>query len=362
MLDKVLSSMPWWHNLVLRQIANLVSARISRFKSGRRRTNMQKEVFSKLPKSVVFAADVGGTNTNIGLCSVKGNKVVLHVKYRFDSQKTKFEDAVKQVLKDAKVKISSACIAAAGPVSPDRKTCQLTNVRWKIDARKLPFKCLLLNDFEALGYAVNVLQPKDVKLVRNGKSNNLPVALLGAGTGLGKTLLLNYHGMYHPNASEGGHADLPVTAEESEFLLWCRERVVEYEDVLSGRGIVHIYNFMLTKYDGSGTSDPAEIMKEDSPAAEHTRKQFIKFYARCAKNFALDGLARGGVVIAGGIAAKNSNLFNAEFVKEFMRNSTQKDLLSKIPIKVITNYDAGLFGAAFAAKCFKEGHICLEYG
>lgn len=310
---------------------------------------MQKEVFSKLPKSVVFAADVGGTNTNIGLCSVKGSKVILHTKYRFDSQKTKFEDAVKQVLKDAKVKISSACIAAAGPVSQDRKTCQLTNVKWKIDVRKLPFKCLLLNDFEALGYSVNVLQSKDVKVVKNGQSNNLAIALLGAGTGLGKALLHYYHGAYHPNASEGGHADLPVTADESELLVWSKKPHLEYEDVLSGRGIVRLYNFMLTKYDGSGTSDPAEIMKEDSSAADHTRRQFIKFYARCAKNFALEGLARGGVIIAGGIAAKNSHLFNAEFVREFMHNETQKAWLAKVSIKVITNYDVSLFGAAFAS-------------
>ncbi len=34
--------MPAWHNLVLRRIANPISARISRFKSGRRRMNSQK--------------------------------------------------------------------------------------------------------------------------------------------------------------------------------------------------------------------------------------------------------------------------------------------------------------------------------
>ncbi len=312
---------------------------------------MNKKTFSKLPKSVVLAADVGGTNTNIALCSVNGKKVILHAKYRFESQKLRnFEDAVKQVLKDAKVKISSACIAAAGPVSPDRKTCKLTNVKWKIDVRKLPFKTKLLdNDFEALGYAVNILQPKDVKLVRKGQGNNLPIALIGAGTGLGKALLFYHKGVYVPSASEGGHADLPVTAEESEFLIWCKKPVVEYEDVLSGRGIVHLYNFMLTKYAGSGSQNPAEIMKEQSPAAEQTRKQFIKFYARCAKNFVLDGLARGGVIIGGGIAAKNPHLFGEDFVKEFMRNKTQKAVLAKVPIKVILNYDVSLFGAAFAA-------------
>ncbi len=90
-------------------------------------------------------------------------------------------------------------------------------------------------------------------------------------------------------------------------------------------------------------------MIEDSPAAENTRKQFIKFYARCAKNFVLDCLAGGGVIIGGGIAVKNLHLFNDNFIKEFMRNETQKAWLKKVPIKVITNYDISLLGAAFAA-------------
>ncbi len=301
----------------------------------------------------ILSADIGGTNTNIALCSFKGSKVILHKKYQFESQKLKgIEDAVKQVLKDAKVKISAACVAAAGVVSSDRKTCKPTKLNWKVDVRKLPFNCVLLNDFEALGYAVNVLQSKDVKVLRAGKSCSLPIALIGAGTGLGKSLL-HYNGkIYVPSPSEGGHADLPVTAEESELLIWSRKSF-EYDDILSGRGIVTLYNFMRSKYEGSGTSDPAEIMKEESPAAEAARKQFIKFYARCAKNFVLDGLARGGVVIGGGIAAKNPQLFGREFLLEFVKNVEYRALLEKIPIKVITNYDASLIGAAFASKFYK---------
>lgn len=303
-----------------------------------------------MPKSAVFAADIGGTNTNIGLCSVNGKIVTIHKKYRFETNRVKnFANLVKSVLKDANVKISAACIAAAGPVSADRTKCKITNAKLTVDVGKLPFSAKLLNDFEALGYAVNVLQPGDMKIIRKGKSNKQPIALLGAGTGLGKSLLY-YHNAYYPHASEGGHADLPITAEEADFLLWCKKPVVEYEDVLSGRGIAHIYKFMLTKYEGSGTSDSAEIMRENSPAGEHTRKQFIRFYARCAKNFVLDGLARDGVIIGGGIAAKHSYLFNADFVNEFMRNETQKAWLSKVPIKVITNNDAGLLGAAFASR------------
>lgn len=313
---------------------------------------MQKEVFSKPPKSVVLAADVGGTNTNIGLCSVKGKRVKLHVKYTFNSQKLKkFEDAVKQVLKDSKVKVKASCIAAAGPVSPDMKTCKLTNVRWKIDVRKLPFKARVINDFEALGYSINILQSKDVKVVRKGKNVKSLIGIIGAGTGLGKGLVYMLGGIHYPSPSEGGHGDLPITKDEFPLLSWLsrKNNVVEYEDVLSGRGIVAIHKFMLTRYPGSGTNDPAEIMKEQSPAAEAARKQFIKFYARCAKNFALDGLTRNGIFIAGGIAAKNPKLFGKDFIKEFMNSKTQRKVLQSIPIKVITNYDVSLLGAAFAA-------------
>ena len=312
---------------------------------------MQKEVFSKLPKSVVLAVDAGGTNTNIALCSVT-NKVKIHVRYNFDSRKiTKFEAVIKQVLKDSKTKISAACIAAAGPVSPDRKTLQMTNVKWKIDVRKLPFRTKLLNDFEAMGYSVNVLQSKDVKVVRKGNPNKLPMALIGAGTGFGSTLLYHDGKIYVPKGGEGGHVDLPIVPGEFPVLSWLfrNKSVVDYEDVLSGSGIVSIYRFMLTRYRGSGTSDPGKIMKENSIAARETRKQFVKFYARKAKNLALDGLARGGIFIGGGIAAQNLGLFNSEFIREFMRNKKMNELLGKIPIKVITNYDAGLIGAAFAA-------------
>lgn len=290
-----------------------------------------------MPKEVILAADVGGTNTTIALFSK--NKLVQ--KFSFDSQKVSIDEAVRQVVDKTPYEISAGCIAAAGPISPDRKTCKLTNVPRSIDVRKLPFKCLLLNDFEALGYSINVLTPKDVKVVRRGEHSELPIALLGAGTGLGKALLIHNGKYYVPMASEGGHADLPLTKSEIQLL----GDTLDYEDVLSGRGIVRIYR----AYGGKDKS-PADIMAEDSALSRKTKELFTTLYARCAKNFALDGLARGGVFIAGGIAAKNPGLFGKEFLDEFVNCKAQRQLLEKIPIKVITNYDVSLYGAAFAAS------------
>lgn len=289
-----------------------------------------------MPK-FILAADVGGTNTQVALFS-KGKMVR---KWLFDSGVFALDEAVDRVLGEVDAKIYCGCIAAAGLVSPDRKTCKLTNVRWKIDVRKLPFKCLLLNDFEALGFSSNVLAVKDVKFIRKGMSNKLPIGLIGAGTGFGKSLLVHNGKYYVPLASEGGHGDLPLRRKEIDLL----GDNLEYEDVLSGRGITRIYR----AYGGKEKS-PADIMAENSALSRKTKDLFIKLYARCAKNFTLDALTRGGIIIGGGIAAKHSQLFGKAFVDEFVKCKNQRELLEKISIRVITNYDASLYGAAFVAS------------
>jgi glucokinase len=74
---------------------------------------------------------------------------------------------------------------------------------------------------------------------------------------------------------------------------------------------------------------------------------FKRAYANFAKNTALDGLALGGVYIAGGIAPKNKEIFDKEFVKIFEYSHKMGHVLKKIPIYLILNYDIGLLGAGF---------------
>jgi len=82
---------------------------------------------------------------------------------------------------------------------------------------------------------------------------------------------------------------------------------------------------------------------------------FKSFYARFARNSAIDALAYGGVYIAGGIAQKNSSIFDAKFVKSFEDNPKFRSTLRKIPIYLISENKVGLLGAGFAgAKLFKE--------
>jgi glucokinase len=70
---------------------------------------------------------------------------------------------------------------------------------------------------------------------------------------------------------------------------------------------------------------------------------------------ALRVLARGGVYLAGGIAAKNLRHFtNGRFLDAFLRKGRFTDVMRAIPIDVIANANVGLIGAAEAARRLVE--------
>jgi len=57
------------------------------------------------------------------------------------------------------------------------------------------------------------------------------------------------------------------------------------------------------------------------------------FYARACRNYALETLAMGGLYIAGGVAARTSEvLTHHTFEKEFRGSDTLSDLTAKIPV------------------------------
>ena len=88
------------------------------------------------------------------------------------------------------------------------------------------------------------------------------------------------------------------------------------------------------------------------PACKEAFRIFKIVYAKFARNLALDCMAFGGVYIAGGIAPKNRGIFDKEFISNFERNYAHADILKKIPVYLIINYNVGLLGAGFAGAKF----------
>ena len=294
------------------------------------------------------------------------------------------EPAILQIINYAKenydIILTNACIGAAGVVSPNHNYVKLTNANWEINTKDLIEKTTLnhifiLNDFEAIGYGVNLIDinnSEEVKIIRSAKYEKVGKtrAIIGAGTGLGKSILIydNQSNIYKPIPCEGGHADFPIQDNfELDLINFIKDfrnitQPITNEELLSGRGLENIYMFLKqsNKFEDSQYSeeienslDRAEAIskyKEVDDLCAETFKLFTMFYGRCAKNFVLDSLATGGLYIAGGIAQKNKEIFSTDlFTSEFDNVYRYSKYLKETPIYIILDYDISLKGACFAA-------------
>jgi glucokinase len=317
--------------------------------------------------NVALCADIGGTNANFGIVRYKGKKPEINlIKHICTSSADNFLDLVNGYLDEIKKKLNKipkvACFAAAGPVKDDK--IKMTNTNLVIDKkelkRKTPLKkILLINDFDAIGYAINILKKKDLVILNKGRPVKKGVkALIGAGTGLGKNILVYDEELkiYVPHSSEGGHSDFPILNKEElnlvEFIKKNKKfKRIYYEDLVSGKGLENIYSYLTKiKFKKAVKLKALDISKtrKINPCSKETYKWFVKFYARAARNFSLEVLPFGGLYIGGGIAANNYDAFYKEFMKEFVNHDKFRDLLKDIPVYVIKNYDVSLIGAAFA--------------
>lgn len=337
-----------------------------------------KEVIYKDIKKGSYAllvGDIGGTNSNFGIAHIINGDAELAISIHMKSQEiTDFTQVVNDILdlvsKKYDITINSACFAAAGVVTPKQKFCKPTNLPITIDARDIvrntQLHCaFIVNDFEVIGYGIDRIAPQDIITIQRGnefKQGNK--AILGAGTGLGKGILrwVSSKQRYIPVASEGGHADFSAQTQLDMNLITHIQKQEQYictiswEDVLSGEGIKRIYTFFgeLKQYDhvdqaiGQDGPKPDDIFKHRNRDKHcwDTFELYTLLYARCAKNWALDALALGGIYIAGGIAAKNIDMFKLDcFVKEFANCGKQMLLLKSIPIWVVADYNVSLYGA-----------------
>jgi glucokinase len=322
-------------------------------------------------KKIVFSADIGGTNVNLSIVGFMEKRPEILLKTsQSTSSVNKLSDSVNKFLDYAKQRgyePREGCLAVAGPVEGGNgdQRVKMTNTELEIDSseieRKTPLKnVLIINDYGAISFGINVIGKRNLVTLNPGKPVKRGVrAVVGAGTGLGKNILYFHKdaNSYVPLPSEGGHSDLPLLGgEEFELAEFIKKKKgvknqVRYEDVLSGGGLEIIYQFLNETRFPNSPRDLTDIeiteTRNNNECSKETLDMFIRFYARCCRNFALDTLARGGLYIAGGIAAKNTESFS-NFFKEFIKNEQFSDILKDIPVHIITNYDISLIGAAYA--------------
>jgi glucokinase len=325
-------------------------------------------------KKYFLVADVGGTKTSLAIADI--NKDILYKKTYHSIEIKQFSDTLIEFmnLPECKVyKIEEACIGVAGPINSEKNYARLTNLNWTIDKDNILVRThlhnvILLNDFEAIGYGIDTLKSENYNELTNlGRNSSGTIGIIGAGTGLGTCILPNFNGKHIPLASEGGHVDMPIYVDDKmdvqlQQYLIKRKLYRDVEDVVSGRGIINIYTFLLTQKVKHNPKIKSEISKktnEEKPAyitkyaledkdalCILTLELFIKYYARIARNFALT-IKCSELIIAGGIAPKIISALQDVFMDEFVQHDVEnmRKLLELIPIIVLIDPDIGLYGA-----------------
>jgi glucokinase len=318
---------------------------------------------------MILAGDIGGTNTRLALVDAASGALRIVAERTFPSrERTSLEAAIAEFLSLNKCDLVRASFGIAGPVLNGR--CEATNLPWVVDSRNLAKRLHLkrvglINDLEANAFGIATLPSKDFVMLnkgtRNAKGN---VAIISAGTGLGEAGMYWDGKIHRPFASEGGHVDFaPRNQLEMELLDYSlrRYRRVSYERLVSGPGLVNIYQFL--RDTGKGKEPPwlAERMRHEDPAPLISQlamegrillciqalELFVSLYGAEAGNLALKLMATGGVYLGGGIAPKIiSKLKEPEFMNAFTAKGRMRPMLQEIPVRVIMNSKTALLGAA----------------
>ena len=336
-------------------------------------------------RGLLLAGDVGGTKTNLGVFRMVPAVPAAPASAPQDPRPQLLRGAsyasagfpdlgslLAAFLGEDHAAIGAACFGVPGPVVGN--TSRTPNLAWEIDGaalgRDLGVPALsLVNDLVATAAGLPLLDPGDLAELQAGDPGAAGNrALIAAGTGLGMALLPSGAGAGHGVvASEGGHMDYaPRTDEEVALFRTLRDRFgrVSVERVVSGLGLHNVY-LHLRAAAGSGhpaedpdvearlaAEDPGKVIAEAalggaSPLCARALDLFAAAYGAAAGNLALLGTATGGVYLGGGIAPKIlAKLADGTFLRAFRNKGRFRSYLEAVPVRVVLNDRAALFGAA----------------
>lgn len=329
---------------------------------------------------MILAGDIGGTNTRLAFFIVEGSRLTSVFEETFPSRMhSGLGEIAKQFLSAHNLSPSIACFGIAGPVKNGR--VETTNLPWLVDAQLLTNELhiptvLLINDLEATAYGVTILDSTEWVVLNAGVPDAVGnAAVIAAGTGLGEAGLYWNGQSYRPFATEGGHTDFaPRSQLECELLnfLLGKFEHVSYERVLSGPGLVNIYQFLRETGRGDEPAWLAEELRLHDPAAVITQATlaersalcvqaldlFVSIYGAEAGNLTLKMMATGGVFVGGGIAPKIlPKLMTPTFMQAFFAKGRMRPVLEATPVRVILYDQTALLGAARCAVLHASGQV-----
>lgn len=314
-----------------------------------------------------LVADVGGTNTRVALA--EGSTVRPETIRRYSNQafveRGEGLDAVLAgyVAELDGIDCAGAAVAIAGPVRDGMG--ELTNLAWRLDRDTLARvtraeRAEVLNDLQAQGHALDGLAPGSVRTVLIGKpaAPGATRLVIGAGTGFNAAPVFETPAGRIVPPAECGHVSLPLRGEADIRLARYLESEVpiahgfaSVEEVLSGRGLEHVYHWL-----GTEAGDPVQrsakaimacLADGSDPRAEATARVYVRMLGRVAGDLALTLLPYGGIYFIGGVVrAMQPWLERFGFAAAFADKGRFDEFLTQFPVSVVEDDYAALTGCA----------------
>lgn len=302
-------------------------------------------------------ADIGGTNARFAQVTDTG---LINIEKYLVADYPTIQDALEHYFDSyPDAKFTSVCLAIAAPANQD--WVDFSNSHWSFSCQDLKAALslehlLVINDFTAVAHSLPVLNDEQIIQIGSGYAEpHGNRAVFGPGTGLGVEHLSHNTSGWTTLDGEGGHVDF-APVDLTQMVVWQhiykKLGRVTAEEVMSGRGIVNIYEALCAHHgQESVLTEAADItdaaLDGSCQICVEVLDVFCNAMGTFAGNLAINLATTGGVFIGGGIAARFIDFLQAsKFRARFEAKPPISGYVKDIPTFIINEPDHGLIGAA----------------
>ena len=330
--------------------------------------------------NMLATIDLGGTHCRFARFTVTARGLALDAVETCPTARLKDSDAVLEQWEKRQhtslSQVAALVMGVAGPVL-DGLTARLSNAPLRVDLKTaMPRfglrRARVVNDFVCEACACltrigersrHLLGPADMPCPsrRSAGEAPAPVAVLGAGTGLGAGWLVpqvdNGRLRWLPLPSEAGHQAFAFLGREEEaFAIFARKQLgrslLRADDIVTGRGLA-VLNHFLTGRELAPAAAAAEGLADDCP----TLRWYARFLGRTCAHWGLATLCYSGLFLTGGMVLRNPAVTEHPAFAEGFFMAPGLDVLERLPVSRYTDAHSGLWGAAWLAEQLATGRL-----
>ena len=330
----------------------------------------RNDLLGRKNMTLLAAIDLGGTHCRFARFRKNAQMLELEEVAQCSTAELSDTEAVlerwEQTMSTSLSAVDVLIMGVAGPVQGNFQA-RLSNAPLQIDLRGAPARfgvriCRVVNDFVCEAYSclspagscsVHLLGPDISFPVSSGQADPAPMAVLGAGTGMGTGWLVPYRDTGRLNwralPAEAGHMAFAfVGREEEEFATFARARlgvsILRGDDIVTGRGVAVLHHFLTGR-----ALTPAAAAAEGLGQDCATQRWYARFLGRVCAHWSLSTLCFQGLFLTGGMVLRNPSVFSHPAFAQAFFMAPALGILERIPVYRYGDPHSGLWGAAWLA-------------